>query len=182
MRPVLLTSTILALTLVLTLGAKIAFDPGRSTSDGVLQQGQVIAFLERQGFLVGPPLPDVGPSMVPAQRPGCSLRVSEISPFGWHRDVLAQLTRPDERLFFVFRGKSASTQPVMADLCRLQLEPLAALCRPAAPRAAGPWRDRVSRLREARVTLERGSRVSLRLMPQVVATVMLPSQFCCNAV
>ena len=50
--------------------------------------------------------------MVPAQRPGCSLRVSEISPFGWHRDVLAQLTRPDERLFFVFRGKSASTQPV----------------------------------------------------------------------
>jgi hypothetical protein len=112
MRPVLLTSTILALTLVLTLGAKIAFDPGRSTSDGALQQGQVIAFLERQGFLVGPPLPDVGPSMVPAQRPGCSLRVSEISPFGWHRDVLAQLTRPDERLFFVFRGKSASTQPV----------------------------------------------------------------------
>lgn len=102
----------LALALVLTLSLKIAFGPAVSAEMPVPAETLVAAFLERQGFAVGPLLPDIDPPMLPAQRPDCNLRVTKVSPSGWHRDVLAQLARPDEKLLFVFRGKAFPSQPV----------------------------------------------------------------------
>ncbi|MDW6021944.1 hypothetical protein SAZ10_09230 [Mesorhizobium sp. BAC0120] len=103
----------ITLALALTLAIKIAFAP-QATPAAVPSQWEapVVTFLQHQGFAVGAPLPDIDPAMLPAMKAGCSLKVTQVSPTGWHRDVLASLARPGEQVAFVFDDKVFSTQPV----------------------------------------------------------------------
>jgi hypothetical protein len=113
MRPLHPTEAGMTLALSLTLAIKIAFLPSAAPA-GTAAEGKapVVAFLTQQGFAVGEPLPNNDPAMRPATKGGCNLRVAEISPIGWHRDVLSRLALPDERVAFVFEGNVFSAQPV----------------------------------------------------------------------
>jgi hypothetical protein len=113
MRSLHLTEAGITLALSLTLAVKIAFLPSVAPA-GTAAEGKapVVAFLEHQGFAVGEPLPNNDPAMLPAIKGGCNLRVAEVSPIGWHRDVLARLALPEEQVAFVFDGNVFSAQPV----------------------------------------------------------------------
>jgi len=101
------------LALALTLAVKIAFFPSVAPAEAPAEgTAPVVAFLEQQGFAIGEPLPNTEPAMLPAAKAGCKLTVAEVSPFGWHRDVLTRLARPDEQVAFVFNGTVYSAQPV----------------------------------------------------------------------
>ena len=103
----------ITLSLALTLAIKVAFAPSVAGIETPAEQAASIAgFLERQGFAVGAPLPNVDPPMLQAKRADCSLRIAEVSPLGWHRDVLAQLALPGEQGRFAFRGQLFTSQPV----------------------------------------------------------------------
>lgn len=99
----------LALALFLTLGIKMAFNPPLA---GVEKSLPLAGFLEQQGFAVGLPENKTEPAMLPATRADCSLRIAEISPFGWHRHVLEQLAGSNEAALFVYRGHISDSQPL----------------------------------------------------------------------
>jgi hypothetical protein len=103
----------IALALALTLAVKIALLPSVAPAETPAEEkGPVVAFLEHQGFAVGGPLPNNDPVMLSATKAGCSLRFAEVSPIGWHRDVLARLAAPGEQVAFVYGGNVFATQPV----------------------------------------------------------------------
>lgn len=99
----------LALALFLTLGVKMAFNPPIASVEKPLP---LAGFLEQQGFAVGALQNNTEPAMLPATRADCSLRITEISPFGWHRHVLKQLAGPNEAALFVYRGDLSDSQPL----------------------------------------------------------------------
>jgi hypothetical protein len=103
----------IALALALTLAVKLALLPSVAPA-GTPAEGKapVVAFLEHQGFAVGEPLPNNDPVMLPAASANCNLRIAEVSPIGWHRDILARLALPGEQVAFVFDGNVFSIQPV----------------------------------------------------------------------
>src|SRR5262245_56601890 len=108
-----LTEAAITLALALTLAVKIGFLPSVAPAKAPAEEKAPVAgFLERQGFAVGEPLPNNDPAMLPATKAGCNLRVAEVSPIGWHRDVLARLARPGEQVAFVFDGSVFPVQPV----------------------------------------------------------------------
>jgi len=103
----------IALALALTLAVKFAFAPSMaSTEASIDREASVAAFLENEGFVVGAHLPNTDPPMLPAKSADCSLRIVEVSPSGWHRDVLAQLALPGEQVLFVYRGNTFPSQPI----------------------------------------------------------------------
>jgi len=67
--------------------------------------------LQQQGFQVGMPEPGSDPPLVPATRGDCRLKVTAVSALGWHRDILARITKPDEVLYFVVGGQVFDEQP-----------------------------------------------------------------------
>lgn len=96
--------------LALTLTVKVL--TGATAGNGAPKpEGAVERVLERQGFVIGKPQAGTEPQLVPAVRGTCALRFTDISALGWHRDVLAQLTKPDEILYFVVGGRIFDEQP-----------------------------------------------------------------------
>jgi hypothetical protein len=71
------------------------------------------ASLRAAGFRTEAPLPDSQPALLPATRRSCSLLIAQISPLGWHRDLLERLTRPGETRHFAFRGEVGESQQVL---------------------------------------------------------------------
>src|SRR5262245_4196601 len=103
MRPPQLIEAGIVLSLAVTLAAKIASVPSMPGAETQPARATPVAmFLERQGFTVAAPPPNVDPEMLPANKADCSLRIGEVSPLGWHRDVLAQLAGPHEQVRFAF--------------------------------------------------------------------------------
>jgi hypothetical protein len=101
------------LALALTLGIKVACHAyAADTETQAAGLTPVAEVLERKGFMVDPPPPNVDPEMLAARKVDCSLRIAEVSPLGWHRDVLARLVGPHEQLRFAFRGELFANQPV----------------------------------------------------------------------
>jgi hypothetical protein len=99
--------------LALTLAIKIAVAPSLlATQAPGADAAPIATFLKSQGFAVGAAITNTDPPMLPAHRDDCNLRIAEISPLGWHRHVLAQLARSDERAFFVFQGELSEDQPI----------------------------------------------------------------------
>jgi hypothetical protein len=43
---------------------------------------------------------------------GCAMLIANVSPLGWHRDVLSKIVRGNEQLFFVYGGTIFHVQPV----------------------------------------------------------------------
>jgi hypothetical protein len=113
MRPLHPTEAGITLALALTLAVKIGFLPSVAPAETPAEgKAPVVAFLEHQGFSVGEPLPNNDPVMLPAAKANCNLRVAEVSPVGWHRDILARLALPGDQIAFVFDGNVFAAQPV----------------------------------------------------------------------
>lgn len=98
-----------AASLALTLSIKVM--TGATASDEGGSQLAVEDLLKAQGFAIGEPEPHADPPLIPAARSDCTLRFTDVSALGWHRDVLAGLRKPDERLYFVIDGKVFDRQP-----------------------------------------------------------------------
>jgi hypothetical protein len=95
-----------ALALTLTIKMLTGATAGNEPPEHAVEQ-----VLEHQGFVIGKPQPGTEPQLIPAVRGDCTLRFTDISALGWHRDVLARLTKPDEVLYFVVGGRIFDEQP-----------------------------------------------------------------------
>ena len=80
--------------------------PAREASEAVS------AVLARQGFTVGANAADIDLLTVFAHARHCDLRLAVVSPHGWHRNLVRRLVAPDEKIVFVFDGKTYDDQPV----------------------------------------------------------------------
>ena len=102
----------LSAVLIVTLAIKVAFGPSAAAVPEPDRAAPIAAFLELQGFSLEPKPTDTEPPMLVASKAGCELRITEVSPFGWHRHVLAQLARPGESAAFIFEGAIFPSQPL----------------------------------------------------------------------
>ena len=177
MCPKYTAKAILALTLALTLSVKIAVGP-TIAGIGATTRGEapMAAFLERHGFNVGAPLPNIDPPMIPASKAGCTYRITQVDPGGVLRDVLAQLAGPSERLFFVFRGKVFVSQPTWATFLDYKWRRLLGYVGLPAAGEAGSRDHCVGRLHPPELALGRGGRISLRVdNPRRLSALVVPA-------
>ena len=106
--------TLLLLLLGLTVGLKLAVIPGHLNGAGREEQSAqaaMTAFLTRQGYRVEV---DDGSDMlnlVAGVSGACTLQVANISPEGWQQDIVRQLAGPEDRVTFVYRGRTYPAQP-----------------------------------------------------------------------
>jgi hypothetical protein len=110
MRKIGLVELCLFAGLAVSLGIKVATVWGGK--DQASWDVETAAAFEKRGFRIGGIVPDRDPLMLSVHKPGCDMQVAEVSPLGWHRDLLANIVGPDEHLLFVFEGAAFETQPV----------------------------------------------------------------------
>jgi hypothetical protein len=110
MRPLHLVA--IAVVLVATLAIKVATGPSVAAIPEPDREAPIGAFLARHGFALQAERTETEPPMLVADSGACEIRVTEVSPFGWHRHVLAQLARPGETTAFVFKGNVYAGQPL----------------------------------------------------------------------
>jgi hypothetical protein len=111
MRKIRLVELCLFAGLAVSLGIKVA-PVGAAIRDQVSWDVQTAAAFEKRGFSIKGIVPDRDPPMLSVHKPGCDMQIAEVSPLGWHRDLLANIVRPDEHLLFVYQGAVFETQPV----------------------------------------------------------------------
>lgn len=103
----------IGLVLAVTVAVKVAFGPSMAAAvNNADRDAPVADFLTRQGFALEPSPVHTEPVMLIASRADCELRITEVSPFGWHRHVIAQLARPGEQSAFVYNGSIFRAQPI----------------------------------------------------------------------
>lgn len=113
MRKANLVEICLATALVLTLAVKVATGFTRNNDTTEAQwQSQVGIALADIGFEVAGYLQDRDPPLLSVHKAGCAMLIANVSPLGWHRDVLSKIVRSNEQLFFVYQGTIFQVQPV----------------------------------------------------------------------
>lgn len=70
--------------------------------------------LRDAGFERDVALPESQPRLLSVSRGDCRLLIAQVSPRGWHRDLMERLTKPGETRHFVFRNVIGSEQDVLA--------------------------------------------------------------------
>ncbi|EHK54107.1 hypothetical protein [Allomesorhizobium alhagi] len=110
MRKIRLVELCLFAGLAVSVGIKVA--PGGASGIQVAWDVQTAAAFENRGFSIDGIVPDRDPPMLSVHKSGCDMQIAEVSPLGWHRDLLANIVRPDEHLLFVYQGAVFETQPV----------------------------------------------------------------------
>lgn len=109
----------LALGAVLVAGVAMKLAVGRPTEPGTAALPPVIAFLQRQGLVIGGVQSDLNLTLIEARRPpGCRMTVALMAPQGWHGGIVTSLARPDATPFFVFQGGIYDRQPTLAASAR----------------------------------------------------------------
>jgi hypothetical protein len=113
MRKAYLVEICLATALVLTLAVKVATGFARR-NDTIEARWHIQAgiALEGVGFEIDGFLRDRDLPLLSVHKAGCVMLIANVSPLGWHRDVLSKIVRPNEQLFFVYRGTIFQAQPV----------------------------------------------------------------------
>jgi hypothetical protein len=102
-----LAFTLLIILLSLTLGWKVAaVKPTRMGS-----KIDIAAFLSRHGFRITEQIVITGLPVVAAAAGACRLKIVEVSPDGWTRDIVRYHIAPSERQFVLFRGRIYTEQP-----------------------------------------------------------------------
>lgn len=97
-----------ALALLLSIAWKIAVssDNLNDAKDGLVE------FFERDHFNVVVAQQTMDISILQANSASCRLQVARVSPDGRDRDLIRDLAKDADRLFFVFRGRVYTRQPI----------------------------------------------------------------------
>jgi hypothetical protein len=105
----LLYSLTFALLLGLSLAIKFSGSVEAYSSGMHENDGEIAAFLTKHGFAVRR-----GESGAPTTgtRGGCQVQVTDVSPQGWHRAVVAQ-SAAGQKLVYAFAGNIYPEQPVL---------------------------------------------------------------------
>ncbi|HET6378307.1 MAG TPA: hypothetical protein VFG05_08400 [Methylocella sp.] len=99
--------------LILTLGLKLWSRMSEPVPEqAAMVRKEMAAFLAEQGFKPEPAAEDENPVSVSGTSDACTLRIVDIAPQGWHRDMLRQIASPGDRVVFVYRGSIYEDQPV----------------------------------------------------------------------
>jgi len=116
-------SLTLALVGIVSLGLKVQAD-GRA-NDNLMYPGQedIVALLERNNFAVQLAPPNTDPQWVTGVRDTCRVQIANVSPQGWHRNIVKWASR-DKTLVYSAGGELAAQQPLVGPMAHHYLNRL----------------------------------------------------------
>jgi hypothetical protein len=110
MRSILLSSA-LAAVLAASMAGKLA-SLSRPEAALPVAGNTTVAFLQARGFVIDAIDSTAGPAWVAVSRGACRVRVADVSPQGWSRDIVAAQAKGG-RLLYAFDGSFYADQPVL---------------------------------------------------------------------
>lgn len=116
-------SLVLALVGVVSLGLKVQAD-GRA-NDTLMYPGDddIVALLENNHFAVQLAPPNTDPQWITGTRDGCRIKIANVSPQGWHRNIVSWAAK-DKTLVYSAGGALAAQQPLVGPLAQHYLNRL----------------------------------------------------------
>jgi hypothetical protein len=105
--------TALGLFLLLSLSLKSLDFLRPDLAKAVDHKERIIEFLDKQGFKSEVPTSDIDLFSIAAESGDCQLLVAELSPQGWHSDVIRKLIPQGSRLMVFYKGAVYDNQPVL---------------------------------------------------------------------
>ncbi|MBZ6075876.1 hypothetical protein [Microvirga puerhi] len=108
-RPAL--SAAFGLLLALSLSLKIPHLTGKLGAEPNVDLNQIASVLDRHGYTANQFAPPDDMAWVVGTSGSCAIRVSEVSPQGWHQSLVAKIAA-DDQLFYTFAGQVYREQPI----------------------------------------------------------------------
>jgi hypothetical protein len=107
------SEVVLALVLVASLALKAANSAAvpDKASDWVTER--MAEFLQKREFEITRNPSDVDLVSLFAVRDQCRILIANVSPLGWHRDVIRKITPDGSRLTYIFKGQLYEDQPIL---------------------------------------------------------------------
>lgn len=116
-------SIVLALVAVVSLGLKVNADGRAGVNTMYPGQNDIVGLLEHNGFAVQPSAPNADPQWITGTRDGCRVQIANVSPQGWHRNIVEWAAR-DRTLVYSASGALEPRQPLVGPMAHHYLNRL----------------------------------------------------------
>lgn len=108
-------SIVLALVCVVSLGLKVSSSGRAGDSAMYPDQNDIVALLERNHFSIQLAVANSDPQWVTGTREGCRVQIANVSPQGWHRDIV-EWASSDRKLIYSGGGELGASQPLLGPM------------------------------------------------------------------